>query len=130
MDFGFALDATKEEENYGTPASNIEIAQANVFLPYVNIGIDADVFKWMDVRFGATHSNKGWANVETRGANNEEKDAIGYAENATYLGFGFHWGRLHVDTYTDPGMFLKGFNFLSGAENDMNFQISAVYEMM
>ena len=58
-----------------------------------------------------------------------------YKENApyndTYLGFGFHWNRLHIDTYTDPELFLNGFDFISGDGNgNMNFRISAVYEMM
>ena len=129
LDFGFALDVISEEEDFGG-TSKTEKAEANVYLPYINIGMDADVFKWMDIRFGATHSNKGYGYAETIEPSDEEKNGKGYAENATYLGFGFHWGRLHVDTYTDPGMFLKGFNFLSGANNDMNFQISATYEMM
>ncbi len=116
----------------GTPVYD-ENDYNNFFLPYFKLGLDADVFKWLDVRFGATSvwnrsSNElknsfGTTSITT-------KDKFNYAENATYLGFGFHWNRLHVDTYTDPGMFLDGFNFLSGRENAMNFQLSAVYEMM
>jgi hypothetical protein len=54
------------------------------------------------------------------------------AENQTYLGFGFHWGRLHIDTQTDPDLFLRGFDFITGngGGSDMNARISAVYELM
>ena len=35
------------------------------------------------------------------------------------------------DTYTDPELFLNGFDFISGnGSGDMNFQLSATYEMM
>ena len=49
-----------------------------------------------------------------------------------YTLFGKLRGRLHVDTWTDPDLFLKGFDFISGAGaafDDMNFSISALYEM-
>jgi hypothetical protein len=36
-----------------------------------------------------------------------------------------------VDTYTDPEVFLNGFDFISGDGNgDMNFQMSAAYDLM
>ena len=64
------------------------------------------------------------------GSDVEQKDK--YAANDTYLGFGFHWGRLHVDTETDPDLFLRGFDFITGngGGNDMNARISVVYELM
>ncbi len=126
LDFGFALDVMNVERKYLDPDNNTDISEANVFIPYVKMGVDADVFKWMDIRFGATHTNKGWAVDD----GNDNTLSRGYTENDTYLGFGFHWGRLHVDTYTDPELFLEGLNFISGANHDMNFQISAIYEMM
>lgn len=95
-------------------------------MPYFKIGLDADVFKWMDIRLGATTF---WANDKSTNAAGEETK-FKNPENDTYLGFGFHWGNLHVDAYTDPGMFLDGFNFLSGETNTMNAQLSVVYEMM
>ena len=72
-----------------------------------------------------------WRNnsLENVSANAEFIDR--FPENQTYLGFGFHWNRLHIDTYTDPEIFLNGFDFISGdGPGDMNFRISAVYEMM
>ena len=78
--------------------------------------------KWIvgeEHRIGRVRSD--WANAEFK---------TKYAANETYLGFGFHWKRLHIDTYTAPELFLDGFNFISGGDVDMNFRISAVYEMM
>ncbi len=127
MDIGFRYYKVKHENTTG--GATTEMEETTTTIPYFKIGLDADVFKWMDIRFGATSdwdSNK--QDAVMGGELGQYKN--NYASNQTYLGFGFHWGRLHVDTYTDPGMFLDGFNFLSGANNNMNVQISAVYEMM
>jgi hypothetical protein len=94
-------------------------------IPYFKIGLEADVFRWMDIRMGATS----YWNITDIESDIFLDQKVKFAENDTYLGFGFHWGRLHVDTYTDPQLFLDGFNFVSGGTNDMNFQISALYEM-
>lgn len=124
LDFGVMYDVVNTDI---TPAnaSASEIDEATFTLPYVKMGMDADVFSWMDVRFGATTY---WENYALESG--ESKDTQGYPDNETYLGFGFHWNRLHVDVHTDPEVFLDGLNFISGAANNMNFRISAVYEMM
>lgn len=128
-DFGVWFEKWKHEIAVTLPAAAAdEYSLSTRVLPYFKIGLDADVFKWMDVRFGATSY---WSNVsnEHKGANNELK--VNYADNDTYLGFGFHWGSLQVDTYTDPQLFLNGFDFISGnGSGNMNFRISALYEMM
>lgn len=121
LDFGFMYNKMKSDNS-----ENIENTNTNWYFPYFKLGMDADVFKWMDIRFGATSY---WTSF-TKEDNNGDKNNKRYPANDTYLGFGFHWNRLHVDTYTDPELFLRGFNFISGTTNNMNFQISAVYEMM
>ena len=123
MDFGIMLDRTKDEF---TDTVTTELKTKVTTIPYFKIGLDAEVFSWMDVRFGATSF---WdrVNVEVISAF-EFKD--NFANNTTYLGFGFHWGNFHVDTYADPQLFLEGLNFISGANQNMTFQISATYEML
>ena len=99
-------------------------------LPYFKVGLEAEVFDWMDVRFGASsywRSNETYTEIEDTATT--YKRSYTYPDNMTYLGFGFHWNRLHVDTYTDPQLFINGFNFISGESNTMNFWISALYEM-
>ncbi|MFH1687733.1 MAG: hypothetical protein ABIE70_09455 [bacterium] len=123
MDFGVVYDMVKTESKTATVTA--ETKDKTFTLPYFKIGFDADVFRWLDVRFGATS----YWNRQTIEAGTS-KDKINMPDNETYLGFGFHWNRLHVDAQANPALFMDGFNFLSGRSNDMNFRLSAVYEMM
>ncbi len=129
LDFGIMFQKFKYEDDVAGTIQQDSTENFNT-IPYFKIGMDAEVFGWMDVRFGATSF---WQRNKTEdafppGAPNEYKDS--FARNATYLGFGFHWGNFHVDTYADPQLFLEGLNFISGANQNMNFQISATYEML
>ncbi len=108
----------------GAPTNDASLKTVTV--PFFKAGADVKVFDWMDLRLGATSY---WDRY-TLENDSPYKLTQNYADNATYLGFGFHWGNLHVDTYTDPDLFLDGFNFISGTTNNMNFQISALYEIM
>jgi len=139
-------EADYEWELYGDVD---EYSWKNFVLPYLKIGVEGEVFSWMDVRFGATtywnNETQEWTfQVPTTTEEPWEWDVVDKwtykdAHNETYLGFGFHFGRLHVDTYTDPHLFLRGFDFISGSEdyyygkanggNDMNWQLTALYEM-
>lgn len=131
-DFGVNYEKTKRTYDTTTYTAGTvpdEQTWKTFTLPFWKIGMDADVFSWMDVRFGATSD---WASVtsESKVSGGGSKMTTSSASNATYLGFGFHWGRLHVDTQANPDLFLDGFNFISGRGNDMNWRISALYEMM
>lgn len=129
IDFG--IDYYKLKEKFTNSADTTsENNFTSIYLPYIQVGFEGSVFDWMDVRLGA----------RTYWTIDKQKDLpLGnykdnYADNETYLGFGFHFGRLHVDTYANPQLFLDGFNFISGqGANDgydaMNFKISALYEM-
>ena len=141
-DFGIAIDNIKREytttANYYHPfypdgAGSSVHKRNRTYFPYWSIGFDADVFKWMDIRMGASSdwiAEKREYAWDPLSSHIEGKD--GYAANDTYLGFGFHWGRLHVDTETDPDLFLRGFDFITGkgTGTDMNARISVVYELM
>ncbi len=106
-------------------------------LPYFKIGIDAVVFDWMDLRMGATSY---WVNQKNEydypadyytdgdpAFTNEYKYSD--VENTVYIGAGFHWGNLFIDTHINPEMILNGFNFISGREETMNYQVSLKYNM-
>lgn len=96
-------------------------------LPYLKLGFEADVFKWLDVRFGAETY---WTKYTYEDVDDARKWVERYPDNRNYLGFGFHWGQFHVDTYANPELFINGFDFISGDDTDwMNFRISAIYEM-
>ncbi|MDH4034585.1 MAG: hypothetical protein OEV80_12400, partial [candidate division Zixibacteria bacterium] len=135
-DVGIAYDKVKREfttsANHPAGAGSAEWTTTDVVFPYWSIGFDADVFKWMDVRMGATSD---WISQKSETGSVialTETEKTKWAENMTYLGFGFHWGRLHVDTETDPDLFLRGFDFITGngGGSDMNGRISVVYELM
>ncbi|MEA2030015.1 MAG: hypothetical protein U9N55_00240 [candidate division Zixibacteria bacterium] len=131
MDFGIMYSKQKREDDTTYTVSEVDSVSCyekdltTWFFPYFKIGLDADIFKWLDLRMGATSY---WTS---------ESDEIGVVkhntrrpDNETYLGFGFHFNRLHIDTRTDPTLFLQGLNFISGGDEAMNFKISASYEMM
>ena len=120
-DIGLMYVSDKTE--YESGGSTTEAKNTNTAIPYMKLGVDADVLKWMDLRMGATSY---WNNEKYEVDPNSIK--YKYAENDLYLGFGFHFGHLHVDTYANPDLFIEGFNFISGGEEQMNFNISAVYE--
>lgn len=135
-DVGIAYDKTKREfttsANHPLGAGSAEWTSKKFVFPYWSIGFDADVFKWMDIRMGAKSE---WVSEKSEIGSFialTEAEKTKRADNMTYLGFGFHWGRLHVDTETDPDLFLRGFDFITGNGGgaDMNFNISVVYEMM
>ena len=136
-DFGLRYSKTKQENDTANgylAIIDLEAINGTTTVPYFKIGLDAQVFRWMDVRFGATSY---WDNDSFErtfagtvgGTVTQTQSKFRLADNETYLGLGFHWGKLHIDTYTDPELFLDGFNFLSGQSNNMNFRISALYEM-
>ena len=126
MDFGIMYDKVKTTIT-ADDASTVERTVSTWSIPFFKMGFDADVFRWLDVRFGATSY---WNSETDDQTTANRKDSRRWPDNETYLGFGLHWSRLHVDVQTDPELFLDGFNFISGQSNRMNFRLSAVYEMM
>ena len=104
-------------------------------LPYFRLGFDADVFPWFDVRMGAaTYWDNEKLEDESNSFNGTSYDIetditkYRYSSNHTWVGGGFHFGRLHIDTEFNPRLFLDGFNFISGESNSMNWRISTAYE--
>ncbi len=124
MDFGLIYE--KLDGEFKDTSTTHDAAMKTFTIPFFKAGADVKVFNWMDLRLGATS----YWDRSTRENDSNNKLIQNYANNATYLGFGFHWGNLFIDTQTDPDLFLDGFNFLSGASNDMNFRISACYKIM
>lgn len=134
FDFGFMYNKVNREGEvadsaaFDSPLSPVFAGDQDVttwFFPYFKIGLDADIFKWLDIRMGATNY---WTSATSEAGANTYNSR--WAENATYLGFGFHFNRLHIDTQADPGLFMNGFDFISGNGVPMHLQISATYEMM
>ncbi|MBD3331227.1 hypothetical protein GF356_00130 [candidate division GN15 bacterium] len=128
-DLGFRY--SKYSQELQTSGSTSETDISDTWFPYFRLGLDAQVFSWLDVRLGASSN---WASTtsEFNDGNNTTKHTRSFADNDTYLGMGFHFGNFHIDTYTDPDLLLRGFDFISDSDNytsDMNFQVGLVYEM-
>lgn len=129
LDAGFVYSKFKFEETYNvtTTSATYEESYTLTTLPYVKVGFEGEVFNWMDVRFGATTYWRNFSAEYTDDGENDGKDYYRYPNNMTYLGFSFNWGNLTVDTWTDPELFLRGLNFISGGSTQMNGGISALY---
>jgi hypothetical protein len=134
-DIGIMFENEKETYEYltGTDTWYTNTYKDKWFtLPYFKIGLDAVVFDWMNLRMGGTsywETAKAENEYETSTTPNTEKTTWGYVSNDTYLGAGFHWGNLKIDTYICPQLILEGFNFISGENNSMNYQVSVQYQM-
>ncbi|PWB68525.1 hypothetical protein C3F09_11440 [candidate division GN15 bacterium] len=137
LDFGLQFEKRKGEYTYRGEAGDTTwtVKYRDTYLPYWKLGMEGDVFSWLDVRLGAVSN---WHNYkdENVNANYPQWDVQGSdVHTNTYLGLGFNWNRLHIDTYTDPELFLKGFDFISGSDGGegggvwMNWQMSVLYEM-
>jgi len=125
LDVGFALDSWKEE--YTDATTTDEYKYATTTIPYFKLGLDAEVFKWLDVRFGMQsdwHREKEEINY-----NNLNEWKYNYVYNESIVGLGFHWNRLHIDTEANPDFFIEGPDFLSGASEDMSWSLSVLYEL-
>jgi hypothetical protein len=122
LDFGIQMESLKDEEDTSATAG-IEYKETWTNFPYFRVGVEGEVFSWLDARMGVTSE---WANYKYED-NFKAADIV----NQTYLGVGLNFNRLHIDTYMDPEIVLDGFNFVSGSDDadDLNFQVSLLYEM-
>jgi hypothetical protein len=125
LDCGLAYVGLTSEDTPVNEQTN-EDKLTTLFLPYFRAGFEGRVFKWMDLRCGAVSY---WTRFKSKDVTDDEETRYNFPMNATFLGFGFHWNRLRVDTYTDPQLFLDGLHFISGRAGRMNFTLSALYEM-
>lgn len=118
IDLGFQYEKIKAEEA-GADDENLTTTR----LPYFRVGLEGEVFSWMDARFGVVSN---WERFKF-----EDSYKSTYFDNQTYLGIGLNFNRLHLDTYMDPEIVLDGFNFISGSDevDDLNFKVSALYEL-
>jgi hypothetical protein len=131
-DFGIMLDKSHYKYEPMDTGDYIEEDKYDyTTVPYFRVGIDAVVFKWMDLRLGGTSY---WQSYKqdyeyTRQNPYTFKYRQSYVSNDTYLGAGFHWGNFYADTYINPSLITNGFNFISGESEPMNFQVSLKYKM-
>jgi len=131
IDFGFAMESVKVKysgDGY-TVDQRGEEKETYLVFPYMKLGFEGEVFSWMDVRAGGITSL--WTSKDKWESDFEVDETWDDDWVQTYLGLGFHWGRLYLDTYMDPQIVTEGFNFISGTDfaAPMNWSVSMVYEM-
>jgi len=133
MDFGFMYQTIKGEYTYGDVYPddfNGEEKETFFTFPYLKIGFEGEVFNWMDIRAGGT--TQLWSNSDKWESDFDVDETYNVNYTSTYFGFGFNWGKLYLDTESDPELLLRGLNFLTGDEDDgqdMNWRVSMVYEL-
>lgn len=135
-DFGIMLSNVKYQFSTTEAGEFGEEEKYNYqMLPYFKMGFEGEVFSWLDVRAGG--STTLWSNKLTWEGSTEqpdvsvEKETFDFPLNRIWLGTGLHFGKLHIDTYTDPEILLDGFNFISGSDDvsNLNWEVSLLYEL-
>jgi hypothetical protein len=117
-DFGVQYESYK---NAFSPSGN-EVKEHYLYLPYWKLGIEGDVFNWLDLRLGAVNN---WENFTYT-----DNYSVSSAYTDTYLGAGFNFNRLHIDAYVDPSILTNGFYFISGDNTyPLNYQVNLLYEL-
>jgi hypothetical protein len=135
VDFGFSYETVKAEYGGGAAIPDAwkgEEKETYFVFPYMKLGFEGEVFNWMDIRAGGYTTL--WSNSDKWESDFDVDETWNTPSMDTYFGFGFNWGKLYLDTYTDPELLLKGLDFISGSGYDdggynMNWQVSMVYEM-
>ncbi|MBN2225738.1 MAG: hypothetical protein JW763_00085 [candidate division Zixibacteria bacterium] len=127
-DFGIIYNSEKAKEEGGGDSMEDKISDFN--LPYFKAGLEAVVFDWLDLRMGGTSYWHMWTyTADAEEGEEEGKYKQNYVDTEFYLGAGFHWGNLYLDTYTNPQLLTDGFNFISGQQSNMNWMVSMKYKM-
>jgi len=124
-DFGVAVDNYKLEYTDPQDADNNWEYKDKLFvLPHFKIGIDAKVFKWLDLRSGV------WTRWERQTDETEgTKDVESDSRVDTYLGAGFNWGRFYIDAEVHTDFLEHGPYFISGESTDYLFERVSVKYM-
>jgi hypothetical protein len=92
---------------------------------------------WLDLRAGAVSYWQKYKNDDkyvdyVSNANDVAytyKYRSSYVSNETFLGAGFHWNNLFLDAYINPQIVTNGFNFISGMQQPLAWQVSLKYLM-
>lgn len=95
--------------------------------PFYQIGIEAPLLTWLDIRIG---SQKSWSKYKSEPANAgpfSPNVTTGISETELLAGVGIHWGGFIMDFELNPGFILQGTYLVSGRVNDLSNRLSIVY---
>lgn len=89
-------------------------------VPYIKAGLEGEVKDWLDVRIGMV--SEWYSDESTREQSNLPNEDFSSTEygvsTRTYLGTGFHFGDLHIDTELNASFLNDGPYFITGRPND------------
>jgi hypothetical protein len=121
-DIGVNFDSYKDKYEYPDGSPTDEYKETMMALPYFKIGIDGQVFKWLDFRSGVVTQ---WQ-FDTWEPTDYIKEKYKYAVTTTYLGAGFHWNKLTLDASLNPDFLTSGPYFISGQSTSYDPFLSQV----
>ena len=120
-DFGIMLiSGALEETDDGT---SVETTFKMREVPYFRVGLEAEVFSWMDLRLGAQRTWNSFSYEDP----DKNSESWGGADTDLYLGAGFHWGNMDIDAWIDPGFVTRGPYLVSGESGNLAMQASVKY---
>jgi len=136
-DFGVAFGSYKYSYNYADTNSYDASDEAEYkynykAMPYFRLGIDAEVFKWMDFRAGVVSM---WNQYKYERSFSENGGGDNYSYSSgetftttqTFLGVGLHWNALEIDALLDPEFLLNGPYFIGGEETNDNYDSGSMF---
>lgn len=121
-DIGFQFKSEKFENKPAT-GEDSETKGTDLVFPYFRIGVDAKIFKWLDIRAGTFST---WDRVKYE-PDSERTYKANYVDTDLLLGVGLHWGNFEIDAELDPEFVTDGPNFISGEEDDLFWGASLIY---
>jgi len=122
-DIGLQMDNEKWTQDFTDPdADDYEEEDKWLALPFFKIGIDGEVFKWLNLRSGAytrwTRYNETWDYYDRSDT---------YVSTSTYFGAGFHWNNLFIDAAINTDFLENGPYFISGEYDYLTEKVTLKY---
>jgi len=122
-DMGFSLENDKETADYVDPdATDYSDEYKWLALPYFKLGIDGEVFKWLNLRSGVWTR---WTRYSDKWDAYDRSET--YVSTSTYFGAGFHWNNLVLDAAINTDFLENGPYFISGENDYLTEQVTLKY---
>ncbi len=120
-DMGVNMQVWKDKYEYaGSTTAAPEPKWTDMMLPYFRVGIDAEAFKWMNLRAGVVAQ---WFRTKYEPVSSRQYKG-NFVETETFLGAGFHWGSFYLDANIDPDFLSRGPYFITGSNDYNEYDIS------
>jgi hypothetical protein len=127
LDFGYS-GVTIEDTTGVLGVGVAEEKHSRFMFPGFSAAVEADVLKWLTVRFGASKEIAKTTSTYTTAANDEAEYTSTEADYHFGFGLGFKFNRLNIDVkLNDDQPFTAGY-LMSGIAGEPFTQVSATYK--